>query len=300
MTDYTWNGAAGDYLDPAQWTPAEVPLYGAGDTATIGAGAAALRNAAPNNLTLVLGEQPGSPDPRPTLALDNAALGADLTLDAVGQALLEVVGYDTSYGTINVLPPDAAAGFPRSDTLTVSIGAGSQLNQDGLIAVVSPETVGSRGASLFFTGGGTLNNDGQITVGPGGTATFELRSASPYAVTGSGTITVDDATVDLFSAAPTQTVDLLGGTLNTSVSLAAAIKDWDDDGRLVFGLAVGVGAVRFDQTSAEGGDLELFGIKGQPVGTLHLLGSYATEDFTVAQTRFGSSVGLTGHPPAPA
>ena len=28
MAIYSWNGAAGDYLDPAQWTPNDVPLYG--------------------------------------------------------------------------------------------------------------------------------------------------------------------------------------------------------------------------------------------------------------------------------
>lgn len=300
MANYNWNGATGDYLDPAQWTPSGVPLYGADDAATIDAGAATLSDAAPNNITLTLGVQPGTVEPSPTLALSNAALGTDLTLDAVGQALLEVDGYDTNYGTINILPPDDAASFPRSDTLTVSIGAGSQLNQEGTIAVVSPQTVGARGASLFFTGGGTLNNDGQITVGPGGTAQFGLSSASPYTVTGSGTITVDDATVDLFSAAPTQTVDLLGGMLNTSVSLTAAIKDWNDDGTLMFNLAVSVNSVQFNQTSDGGGDLQLFGGKGQPVGDLHLLGTYATADFTVAQGRFGSSIGVTGHPSASA
>ncbi len=38
MTDHTWNGAAGGYLDPAQWTPNDVPLYGSGTTATINRG----------------------------------------------------------------------------------------------------------------------------------------------------------------------------------------------------------------------------------------------------------------------
>lgn len=301
MVDYTWNGAAGSYLDPTQWTPSSVPLYGADDDVTISAGTATLNDVAPNNITLTLGVQPGTVEPSPTLVLDNAALGSDLTLNAVGQALLDVDvdGYDTAYGQINVLPPDNAAGFPRSPTLTVSIGAGSQLNQNGTIAVVSPQTVGSRGATLFFTGGGTLNNGGQITVGPGGIAQFGLSASSPYSVTGSGTITVDGGTANLFGAADTQTVELLGGTLNTSVSLAAAIKDWNNDGILTFNPSVSVNSVQFNQTSDAGGDLQLFGASGQ-VGNLHLLGTYATSDFTVTHSRQGTSLGVTGHPSASA
>ena len=296
MTNYTWNGAAGDYLDPAQWTPDDVPLYGTEDVATIDAGTATLRDAAPNNLTLILGvTQPGTAAASPTLVLSNAALGPDLTLDAVGQATLGVDGYDTNYGTINVLPPDTT-GFQGRDTLTISIGAGSQLNQEGTIAVVSPQTVGSRGASLFITGSGTLNNDGQITVGPGGRAQFGQNAQSPYNVTGSGTITVDHATAGLYGAAGTQTIDLLGGTLNTAVSLAATIKDWNSDGTLMFNPTAIVRSVQFNQTSDEGGDLQLFGGAGQ-IGDLHLLGTYATSDFTVGpETRFGSSITATGHP----
>ncbi len=118
----------------------------------------------------------------------------------------------------------------------------------------------------------------------------------PQAVTGSGTITVDGATVGLFDAAPTQTVDLLGGTLSTSVSLQAAIKDWNDNGSLTFNPSVLVNAVQFNQASDAGGDLQLLGPSG-PVGDLHLLGTYATADFTVTQSRQGTSIGVTGHPP---
>ncbi len=296
MANYSWNGAAGDYLDPTQWTPGDVPLYGSDTTVTVNAGAATLSNAEPNGITLTLGVPPGTAGASPTLLLSNAALGPDMTLDAVGQAVLGVDGYDTNYGTVNVLPPDTAQ-FPRSDTLTVSIGAGSQLNQEGTIAVVSPQTVSSRGASLFITGAGTLNNDGQILVEPGGNAQFGSNAQVPMSVTGSGTITVDHATASLYGAAPTQTVDLLGGTLNTSVSLAATIKDWNNDGSLMFNPSVSIQSVQFNQTSDAGGDLQLFGASGAQVGDLHLLGSYATADFTVGQqTQQGTSIGVSGHP----
>ena len=175
MADYNWNGAAGSYLDPAQWTPGDVPLYGDGDTATINAGTATLSDAEPNNLTLVLGVQPGTVEPSPILLLSNAALGPDLTLDAVGQATLEVDGYDTNYGQINVSALDSTQ-YPRGATLTVNIGAGSQLNQEGMISVVSTQTNGSTGVNLSFIGSGTLNNDGEIDFGPGSTALFHRQS----------------------------------------------------------------------------------------------------------------------------
>ena len=55
MTDYNWNGAEGDYLDPAQWTPNDVPLYGSDTVATVGGGTATLSDAEPNGITLALG-----------------------------------------------------------------------------------------------------------------------------------------------------------------------------------------------------------------------------------------------------
>lgn len=79
---------------------------------------------------------------------------------------------------------------------------------------------------------------------------------------GSGTITVDHANIGLYSAASTQTVDLLGGTLGTSPTLEATIKDWNNDGQLVFTPAVSVRSVQFNQTSDASDDLQLFGAPG--------------------------------------
>lgn len=295
MVNYSWNGAAGSYLDPTQWTPSDVPLYGADDVATISAGTATLNDVAPNNVTLILGVQPGTVEPSPTLVLDNAALGLDLTLDAVGQATLRVDGYDTNYGTINVSALDSV-GFARGPTLTVNIGAGSQLNQEGTIAVLSPQTVGYAGTNLSFTGAGTLNNDGQIYLEPGSTAYFGNSGPFPYSVTGTGTISVDHANVTLFGAASTQTVDLLGGTLTTSASLAATIKDWNNDGSVA--VDPSVRSVQFNQTSDAGGDLQLFDGAKQQLGDLKLLGSYATSDFTINANKSGFEViSVGGHAP---
>ncbi len=323
MANYTWNGAAGDYgdyLDPAQWTPGDVPLYGADDVATISisTGTVALSDAEPNNITLTLGRDPSTtitldlardpstvgaistlplsyPIPRlvlplsyPILALRNAALGPDMTLNAAGLAGLRVDGYDTNYGRINAVPFSDGQGPGNGAALIVNIGPGTlvnqeaQLNQEGTIAVTN--------SSLVIDGPGTLNNNGQIFIGPGSAGVFETSTI------GSGTITVDHANVSLYSAASTQTVDLLGGTLGTSPTLEATIKDWNNDGQLTFALAFSVNSVQFNQTSDAGGDLQLFGAAGQ-VGDLHLLGTYATSDFTLAPSRSGTSLGVSGHAP---
>lgn len=290
MTNTSWNGTVGNYLDPAQWTPGDVPLYGSDVSATISAGTATLIDAEPNGVTLTLGRPPGGgAGASPVLGLSNSALGSSMTLDVRGFAVLGVDGFDTAYGTINVSPADDGQGPGNGNALVVNIGAGSQINQEGTVSVIN--------SSLITGGLGTLNNDGQIFIGPGGVGVF--GGTFPQGVTGSGTITlaggtVDGASVGLFDAAATQTVDLLGGTLSTAVSLQAAIKDWNDNGALMFP-SVAVAAVQFNQTSDAGGDSQLFGASGQ-LGGLHLLGSYATVDFAVTQGDGGSSIGVSGHP----
>ena len=303
MANYTWNGAAGDYLDPAQWTPNDVPLYGADDVATIGAGTATLSDAAPNNITLALGATgtvltTASHDPnpfpvpvKPTLVLSNAALGSDMALDVFSPANLTVHGYDTNYGQINVAPFGDTQAVGGSISLFALIDAGSQLNQEGTIAVISPQTVSSASSYLTTGGRGTLNNDGQIFIGPGSNAYFGTS------ITGSGTITADHATVSLDSTASTQTVDLLGGRLTAPLTLEATIKDWNSDGHMVFGGAGSVSSVQFNQTSDAGGDLQLFGASGAQVGDLHLLGTYATSDFTITPLRGASDISASGIAP---
>ena len=56
MANSKWNGGTGDYLDPAQWTPAAVPFYDSDTIATIDAGTVTLSNAEPNNIRLLLGQ----------------------------------------------------------------------------------------------------------------------------------------------------------------------------------------------------------------------------------------------------
>ena len=119
MADHRWNGGVGSYLDPAQWTPAVVPLYGTNETATIDAGMVTLSNAEPNGITLVLG---GATNPE--LLLSNAAFGPATTIDTTSLATLGVQGYDTNYGRITL-----------GGTLAVDTGGYGQFNQLGTITV---------------------------------------------------------------------------------------------------------------------------------------------------------------------
>ena len=108
---------------------------------------------------------------------------------------------------------------------------------------------------------------------------------------------MDHATAFLDSAASAQTIDLLGGSLTAPLNLEATIKDWNSDGQMVFskvGPAPSVGSVQFNQTSDAGGDLQLFGASGAQVGDLHLLGTYATSDFTITSSPGGNVISVSG------
>jgi len=88
MPSFTWNGGNGDYLDPMQWTPGDVPLYGADTLAAITAGNVSLSGAEPNGITLNLGGPPAAYQAGPALILNNAAFGPQMALDVSYDATL--------------------------------------------------------------------------------------------------------------------------------------------------------------------------------------------------------------------
>jgi hypothetical protein len=205
---------------------------------------------------------------------------------------MTIQGYDTNFGKINVIPSADALVSGNGNTLTINIQEHSQFNQNGLISVISPQTVTSSSSVLNFAGPGTLNNNGLIDIGAHSFAVFSGK------VTGGGTIVVDGGGADLFNAASTQTIDFRSGTINTSATtLDASIKNWNSGGELIFNSFID--SVQFVQTSAAGGDLKLFGGATQ-VGDLHLLGTYTTSLFNIipGHTEVGISVGGTFNPPA--
>ncbi len=260
-----------------------------------------IRNAEPNGQTVALGGptgvvQTGSPN----LLLDNAALGPDFVLtvaapDAMGPqtGTLMVQGYDTNFGEIDVIPSADAQTTARGNTLTIAIQPGSQLNQEGVLKIISPQTSTIVSSSVFFSAGGTLNNDGQILIEPG-----SFAGMTNAHVIGSGTITVDHGSLALFDVAGSQTIDFLGGSITAApATFQATIKDWNNDGSLI--LPSDISSLQFNQTSAAGGDLQFFNGTAQ-VGTLHLRGTYATADFKLTQAYHEADISLSGHAPSSA
>jgi len=293
-TQYTVTpfGNASTIIRPSEvYTDGSIPASITADTVTI-------RNAEPNGQTVALGGPGFGLDGGPNLILDNAALGPDLLVtvaspEATGEqsGTITVQGFDTNYGEIDVILSAGAQASTFNNSLTINIQAGSQLNQEGTIRVLSPG-----GLSLTVNGPGVLNNDGQIFMGIG-------SSTSVFApITGSGTLTVDGGSLYLSDVSSTQTIDLLGGKVTTSgFNFNPTIKDWNSAGQVILSSS-SVDSVQFNQSSDSGGDLQLFGqLSGETrqVGDLHLLGTYATTDFTVTSGRAGSSIVLSGNASPP-
>ena len=282
-TQYTVTpfGNSSTIIRPSEvYADGSIPGSITADTVTI-------RNAEPNGQAVALGGPGYSLDGGPNLILDNAALGPDLLVtvaspDAVGEqsGIITVQGFDTNYGEIDVIPSAGAQPSSYGNSLTINIQAGSQLNQEGTIRVVSPG-----GLSLIVNGPGAFNNDGQLFVGQG-------SSAYLGPVIGSGTITVDGGRLLLGAASSAQTIDLLGGTVTTSgFGFNATIKDWSSAGQLILS-STSADSVQFNQTSDAGGDLQVF-FGARQVADLHLLGAYTTSDFMVSSGNAGSRIAIS-------
>jgi len=174
--------------------------------------------------------------------------------------------------------------------LAINLDPGSRLNQEGTISLVQPQSL-SGYSLLVVQGPRTFNNDGQIFVRGG---LFLDFSSAP--LTGSGTVTIDGGSAQLIrDVASTQTVDLLRGGLQlSSGAFLGTIKDWSSTGVVID--STYITSVQFNQTSAEGGDLQVFSFNGKQIGDLNLLGTFATSEFSIAHTNVSSIISLV--PPA--
>lgn len=279
-------------------TPLEIYSDGSIPAAILGR-TVTIQGAEPDNQAVVLGGvQTASARPGATLVLDNAALGPNLRLAVTSPTSTErqyvalaVQGQSANLGEIDVLP-SAGGTSDQGSSLTINLGEGAQFDQEGTVRVISPQTLFN--STIRFTGPGVLNNDGSIYVGPKSSASFESS------VAGVGTVTVDGGGASFSSDAVAQVIDFLGGTLRPTLGLAATIKDWNNNGTIGFGhgpAGPAIDAVAFSQTSEAGGDLRLLSGDKQ-VGDLHLLGTYATADFRVAEVaQYLTGITVSGHPP---
>ena len=266
--------------------------------ASITTGSVTIQNAEPNGRAVALGGPSilgaGS---SPNLLLNNGALGPQFLLTVASPTttgpqtgVLTVQGYDTNYGEIDVIPSADALVTGLGNTLTIDITQWSQLNQEGTIKITSPQVGSPSSSNLYFSGPGTLNNDGQILIEPG-----SFAGMANTHVVGYGTITVDHSSLALSNVAGTQTINFLAGSITAApANFNATIENWNNGGSLI--LPSDISSVQFNQTSAAAGDLLLFNGIAQ-AGALHLLGTYATADFTRTQSTQAVDIGLTGHAP---
>ncbi len=270
MATYTWKGSTGSYLDPAQWSPEGVPLYGGDTIATIASGTATLSNAEPNGITLQL---TASNTATGILILDNAALGPETTLDASGYSRLEFRGYDTNYGSIVVQVP-GGPGYTKLDLFASGFG---QLNQYGTITVA---------AGLEFSG--ILNNDGLIDIA-GGFFNFDGG-----AIMGTGTIAFTTPGSIMNALGPIgagQTLALQEGSLRLSnaATFQGTVADFTSSAAsITFGDLVFDAASYVDDSTGEHLDLTN---AGTVVGRVQLANTLATQYIVTRDT--GSATTIT-------
>jgi len=270
MSGFTWNGGSGDYLDPAQWTPGDVPLYGADTVATITAGNVSLSGAEPNGITLVFGG-PRTYQVGPILTLSDAAFGPEMTVDVSNFGIFDIEGYDTNFGTIAIGSPGATAGT----NLALNSRGGGQFNQDGTLSV-------GAAASLVTDTRTVLNNDGLIDLA-GGIADVA------GAITGTGTIELAAATSTLILLAgvgPGQTVRLQQGAVvvGNAATFQATLAEFTDTAA-----SLTLGPLQFDAATYaqdDAGERLVLTNAGAEVGTIPLADTPFTE---YVVTRSGTS-----------
>jgi hypothetical protein len=178
----TWNGGAGSWYDPAQWSTGTTPLPG--DNETIQGGTVTLTNVdGPLGAgTILLGSSIASA--MPTLVIDNTGIGdnAVLTMSANSPRYGEVViagtstldGQISNYAQSGELTIDLASdGTLAAGTLTVggnsaiAAGTGSGVAITGAGTVVNNGLLVANGALNIATGV-TIDNDGLIEIANGG------------------------------------------------------------------------------------------------------------------------------------
>ena len=332
MTAYRYIGSTpGAWTDPRNWDTGVVPFWDYGSTVDLGGHSVTLHDIEPNNMTVGGGSAPGTAATR--IVLDNAAFGPGLDVQVTSPAPqtsqydyarldISVIGCDTNYGTIEATPAPTMAG---SYFLDMSVGSGSQLNNEGTIVAdghASPsrsqDTTLAIGSADSYNRG-TLNNSGHIDV-----LDDTIASIEP-AVVGTGTITLgrlDGAAPGtsqvngafpqlafLTSVAATQTVELDAGQISLYVPYTqpqqpprfnATIAGWNTHGQVLLAAPFKGSSVAYTPTSPGHGDLTVSSAmtaSGQAAAqsiNLHLAGNYTTSDFVLTNNYLGTIVSIRG------
>lgn len=311
MASYKYiGGNDGLWTDPQNWDTGTVPLWDAGSDVQLGGSGVTLHDIEPNNMTVDAGA--ASAGSNGAITLDNAAFGPSLLVEVASTAPatrvspffysdagagIEVVGYDTNYGTIEVRHDQSSNG---GYFLGFTVDAGSQLNNLGTITADGQISGHSNETHLLFENGpgqssGVLDNDGQVNVLDDTVAFIGL------AVVGSGTITLArpdgnfnanyPSLVMSGPVAATQTVELDAGQLGLSqaadqpLQFQATIAGWNAEGEVILPYPFHGDSLTYLPSSPGHGDLVVSGSVTNAGATdrlsydLHLAGNYATSDF---------------------
>ena len=278
-TTYTFNGGIGAWTDPASWTPAGPPPNN--DTldavvAAIPAGTVYLDGGTLDGITVQIGSE--AADGSPDLVLADSTLGPAFEIDTVA------TDQDTGNNTYPVVTVEGTVVNEGtfSNGLTIDLASDATLVNRGTI---TDSSVASTGAQP-----GTLDNEGTVNVTSGNFADINAAvvGVGTFNVSNPGGMTYLSAT-ELNLAGPVssgQTINLQGasflyvddpadfaGTITASSSNAPNMLDVNTNGQRVT-------HVQFDQTSAAGGQLQVFA-GGQLAASLTFAGTWSSNDFTV-------------------
>ncbi|WP_237478209.1 hypothetical protein [Lichenibacterium dinghuense] len=273
MTNRTWNGGSGDWADPSRWAAANTGAPGApipGDTATVGSGTADLIGAEGldgsiyDGLGITLGDAANDPA---TLQLSGVYLESFSSITLAGSATIASDGVsaiacpvtDAGAGTVLTLSGDPSVqnGLLITRGASVTVGPSATLDLEGRIT-------DEAGAGITAAAGSTVVNNASVTaVGP----LIDVGGA----LTGTGTITLEDATTVELEGSVSSGQTIAFGSVDGRLEIAApdafagAVTGFAS-GDLIDFTAVAASSAAYDAATQT---LSLYGASGQVLSALH-------------------------------
>jgi serralysin len=281
----SWNGAAGNYTDPTQWSAGAVPS--SGDTAIINSGTVNASNVTFTNLALDLNAN-GSAAGALTLNGDTIDPASALTVNdqnAFGVMpfpVLNFQGTTTNNGVVTFL----------GTVTSLQFASGAALVNNGLLNLVdaSPTFIPASGAPLP-----TIQNNGTIQVSDADKA-FQAAIVDGD-ITGSGTISIGaGGKLDLSGAVGAgQNLLFSGGArasylvqLDSVGAFSATVSGFDADDTLVI-TNIPFTGYNYVPASASSGTLILLN-GSTALGSVKFAGPYSNALFSFVYNQFGAGL----------
>ncbi len=300
MARVTWDGGAGSWDDPFQWTPERVPTPG--DTADLPSGIVHINGVDASNITIIDDWIPPTIDQDATLDVSDSIIGNviiaggnPVTPHGVGTSTFNIGGGVLFDGTIS------ASGI-EGGVLDINLGPGAILVNQGDLALDN-EDVGS--IIIAMSSGAVVVNEGEIHGGNGLQGVYIGGSFSD-ALVNDGTIST--GSIATIGAAVLGTGEFVGG------SGSAEFMGYVGSGQNYVFEPLSTSTLKLDQPGeffgtivnfAEGETIELAGVSATassyqngsltvldgaaPVAMLRLNGTYADGDFGIAANGHGGT-----------